>query len=134
MKSSPLPQSPEFTLGRSIGGLLVGCFLLGASYAVSAYESRGARSCTAWLEYRQDKGVGFTRNADVYETWLIGYLSGVVAGSGMDFLAGTDNESVFRMVDVYCGQDPMANLATAGTSVARDLMLRKRIVNQGTLP
>lgn len=119
---------------RGIVGLLVGCFLVGASCGVLAYESRGARSCFAWQEYRQDKSVGYAQNADVYETWLIGYLSGVVAGSGIDFLAGTDNESVFRMVDAYCGQNPMMNLATAGTSVARDLMQQKRIVNHGTLP
>jgi hypothetical protein len=119
---------------RSIAGLLVGCSLLGASYGILAYESRGARSCVAWQEYRQDKGFGYAQNAEVYETWLIGYLSGVVAGSGIDFLAGTDNQLVFRMVDLYCGQNPLMNLAMAGTAVARDLMQQKRIVNRGTMP
>ena len=68
------------------------------------------------------------------ETWLIGYLSGLVAGSGTDFLAGTNNESVFLMVDVYCGEILQMNLAAAGTSVARQLMQQKGIVNIPILP
>jgi hypothetical protein len=119
---------------RSFLGVLAGCCLLGASYSIPAYESRGARSCVAWQEYRRDGNAGYPKNAEVYETWLVGYLSGIVAGSGMDFLTGTDNESIFRMIDVFCSEYPMMNLAAAGTSVARDLMQQKGIVNHGTLP
>jgi hypothetical protein len=114
--------------------LLAGCLLLVVSHPVPAYESRGARSCAAWQEYRLDKIAGHPQNAEIYETWLVGYLSGIVAGSGTDFLAGTDNEAVFQMVDVYCGANLLMNLATAGTYVARDLMQQKGIVNRGTLP
>lgn len=115
-------------------GVLAGCFLLGASHSAPGYESRGARSCVAWQEYRRDEQAGYARNAEIHQTWLIGYLSGIVAGSGMDFLAGSDNEEVFRMVDAYCGANPLMNLGTAGTYVARDLMQHKGIVNRGTLP
>jgi hypothetical protein len=134
MKNGPPPQSPKSVRLKSIGVLLVGCFLIGASHTVPAYESRGARSCAAWQEYRQAKTAGYPQNADVYETWLVGYLSGIVAGSGTDFLVGTDNESVFQMVDAYCSENLMMNLAAAGTFVARELMQRKGIVNRGTLP
>ena len=118
---------------RLCGVLTLGC-LLGISQAGLAYESRGARSCVGWQQYRQDERAGYPLNSETYETWLIGYLSGLVAGSGMDFLAGTDNESVFQMMDAYCSANPQINLAIAGTYVARDLMQRKGIVNRGTLP
>jgi len=99
-----------------------------------AYESRGARSCSAWQEYRQDEMAGNPRNSEIYQTWLVGYLSGIVAGSGMDFLAGTENEVVFLMTDTYCSENPTMNLSAAGTAVARELMQLKGIVNRGTLP
>jgi hypothetical protein len=146
MKTGPLSQSPESAQlnpagkphrryqVRQLFGLLAGCYLLVASHPVPAYESRGARSCVEWQEYRQDKVTGHPQNAEIYETWLVGYLSGVVAGAGTDFLVGTDNEVVFQMVDVYCGANLLMNLATAGTYVARDLMQQKGIVNRGTLP
>jgi len=118
---------------RLCGILTLGC-LLGLSQGGAAYESRGARSCLVWQQYRQDQKIGYPLNSETYQTWVVGYLSGIVAGSGMDFLAGTDNESVFQMMDAYCAANPLMNLASAGTYVARDLMQQKRIVNRGTLP
>ena len=114
--------------------LLALFFLIEASHVLLAVESRGARSCSEWQKYRQDKIRGYSMNADIYETWLVGYLSGIVAGTGEDFLAGTDNETVFRMVDDYCDENLQMNLATAGTSAARQLVKQKGIINQPTLP
>lgn len=114
--------------------LLAGCTWAACMLPAMAYESRGARSCEAWLAYRQDEQEGYLLNAEVLQTWIVGYLSGIVAGSGMDFLAGTDNSAVFLMVDTYCGQHRQMNLSGAGTQVARELMQQKGIVNQGTLP
>jgi hypothetical protein len=113
---------------------LAACFLLVICDFSWAYESRGARSCSGWQEFREDGRRGYSLNADVYETWLVGYLSGIVAGSGADFLVGTDNELVFPMVDVFCSANLQANLAEAGTSVARQLMQLKGIVHRPTLP
>jgi len=108
--------------------------LLGTSPLSLSTESRGARSCSGWQEYRQDKEQGIAINAEIYGTWLVGYLSGIVAGSGTDFFVGTDNEAVFLMVDAYCDDNPTMNLAEAGISVARQLMRQKSIVHQSTLP
>jgi hypothetical protein len=114
--------------------LLAGCCLLAAAHPVAAYESRGARSCQGWQESRLDQKAGFSLNAEIYATWMVGYLSGIVAGSGNDFYVGTDNESVFLMVDDFCVANFRMNLAAAGTSVARQLMQEKGIVNRPTLP
>ena len=114
--------------------LLAGFCLLGTGNLSWAYESRGARSCEGWLQVGRDDRDGYPRNSEIYETWLIGYLSGIVAGSGTDFLVGTDNESVFRRVDAYCTENPTMNLAGAGTYVARQLMQEKGIAHVPTLP
>jgi len=113
--------------------LLIGCALLGTSALAAAVDSRGARSCAAWLEHRSAQPDGHALSSEIDQTWLVGYLSGVVAGSGMDFLIGTDNESIFLMVDDYCQANPLGQLAAAGTSIARELMVRKGIVNIPTL-
>lgn len=119
---------------KQLGALLVAYCLLGMGLPVQAYESRGARSCQGWQEFRLAEKNGYSLDAEIYETWLVGYLSGIVAGSGTDFLVGTDNESVFRMVDSYCEANPQMNLSAAGTSVARQLEREKGIVNPPTLP
>lgn len=119
---------------KRLYALLAGCCLLTTSLSSAAYESRGARSCAGWQQYNQDEQEGYAKNSEIYQTWLIGYLSGMVAGSGMDFLAGTESESVFQMIDAYCVENPKMNLAGAGTYVARLLMQQKGIVNMPTLP
>lgn len=119
---------------KLVYALLAGSCLLGACHLSWAYESRGARSCAGWLQYSQDEAEGYPKNSEIYQTWLIGYLSGIVAGSGMDFLAGTESAAVFLMADAYCTENPAMNLAGAGTYIARQLMQQKKLVNIPTLP
>lgn len=114
--------------------LLAGCVLLAVSQISLSYESRGARSCAGWQQYSHDEADGYPKNLEIYQTWVIGYLSGMVAGSGMDFLVGTDSESIYLMVDAYCASNLNMNLAGAGTHLARQLMQQKNIVNVPTLP
>jgi hypothetical protein len=121
-------------LARRVGALLAAGWLLAASPIAAAYESRGARSCAGWQQSNAEEKDGYPRNMEIYQTWLIGYLSGIVAGSGMDFLAGTQSEVAFGMVDTYCSEHSNMNLAGAGTHVARQLMHEKGIVNVPTLP
>jgi len=113
---------------------LLCCCLLGSSMLAAAVEARGSRTCEAWQEHRLEEAEGHTLQSQVDQTWLIGYLSGVVAGSGIDFLTGTENESLFSMADVYCQANPLGHLAPAGTAMARDLMEVKGIAHVSTLP
>jgi hypothetical protein len=92
-------------------------------------ESRGSRSCVSWQEHRFEQADGHAYSSEIDQTWLVGYLSGVVAGSGIDFLVGTDNEMIFAMADEYCQMQPRGQLAAAGTSLARGLMQQKGLVN-----
>ncbi|MCX7173377.1 MAG: hypothetical protein NT159_05525 [Proteobacteria bacterium] len=113
---------------------LAGVCLLALSLPVAAVDSRGARSCNDWQQHRQEAIEGHTLNADFSQTWLVGYLSGLVAGSGMDFLVGTKNPVLYSMADELCRKHPEVDLAFIGTAIARDLMQEKRIVNVPTLP
>ncbi|HEX5393561.1 MAG TPA: hypothetical protein VFW68_09780 [Rhodocyclaceae bacterium] len=114
------------------------CLMLGTTWfaasAAYAVESRGARSCASWQSGRLAENEGYSRMAEINQTWLVGYMSGLVAGSGLDFLVGTDNPTVFAMVDDYCVSTPAGNLATAGVAVARQLMQDKGLVYRGTMP
>ena len=114
--------------------LLLGCCLLGSSTLALALEARGSRTCAAWQEHRLEETEGHTLHAEVDQTWLVGYLSGVVAGSGIDFMTDTNNASIFSMADVYCQANPFGHLAPAGTALARQLMQQKGIANIPTLP
>ena len=113
--------------------LLIGACLLATSSLAEALESRGSRSCASWTEHRSEQRAGHALNAEIEQTWGVCYLSGLVAGSGMDFLAGTDNETLFTMVDDYCQANPLEQQAAAGTAIARALMAQKRITNIPTL-
>jgi len=113
--------------------LLVGCCLLGTSVLAAAVESRGSRTCASWLEHRLEQPEGHAFNTEIDQTWMVGYLSGLIAGSGIDVLVGTNNVSIFAMVDAYCQAQPNSDLAAAGTSLARELMREKGIVNVPTL-
>lgn len=131
---SPTCSTAPAALARRIGALPASGCLLAASPNSSAYESRGARSCVGWQQSHVEEQDGYPQNIEIYQTWLIGYLSGIVAGSGMGFLAGTESEAAFVMVDAYCNEHSNMNLAGAGTHVARQLMQQKGIVNVPTLP
>lgn len=113
--------------------LLIAACLLDISGLAHALDARGSRPCTSWMEHRAEQIDGHAMNSEIEQTWMVGYLSGVVAGSGMDFLAGTDNETIFTMTDDYCRVNPASHLAMAGTAIARALMAQKGIVNIPTL-
>lgn len=107
---------------RTLLVLLLGCCLAAQAAAQVTVTTRGARSCAAWAENRLDEREGHPLKAQVHQTWLVGFLSGMAASSGVDFMARTRNEPLFLMVDRYCGENPGANLAQAGTVIAQELM------------
>lgn len=95
---------------------------IAANAAAQTVTARGARSCALWNENRVDERGGHLLGAQFYQTWLVGYLSGMAAGTGVDLLGGLPNAPLFQRVDRYCAENPGANLAQAGATVARELM------------
>jgi hypothetical protein len=118
----------------TLAALLLGCCLASQAQAQLVVTARGARACSAWNDNRVEERAGFPFKAEVHQTWLVGYLSGLAAGAGVDFLAGSGNEALFLRVDEYCRANPTAHLGLAGTAIARDLMQEKQIVYVGTRP
>ncbi len=122
------------TRSRKIAAILLGCCVVSASHAQMMVTARGARACAAWNDNRIEQREGRPFKAEVHQTWLVGYLSGLAAGAGVDFLFDVGNESLFAMVDQYCRTNPAAHLGLAGVAVARDLMAQKQLVYVGTRP
>lgn len=122
------------TSTATLAALLLGCCLVLPAQAQLTVTARGARPCAAWNDNRLEERAGHPFKAEVHQTWLVGYLSGLAAGAGVDFLAGSGNDALFLRVDEYCRANPGAHLGLAGTAIARDLMQEKRIVYVGTRP
>lgn len=119
---------------KKLATVLLGCCVFSLSHAQTVVTTRGARACGDWNAERIEEREGRMLKAQVHQTWLVGYLSGMAAGAGVDLLSGVANEPLFAMVDEYCGANPAANLAQAGTDVARNLMQQKQIIYLGTRP
>jgi hypothetical protein len=105
--------------------LLIASITYAACTAANAdgLNIRGARSCGEWVEGHQVNVS--TLDGTFAETWLIGYLSGIAAATGKDFLGGTDNASIFLWVTNYCRANPLNSLDEGGTSLFALLTKRK---------
>jgi hypothetical protein len=107
--------------------LLVGCLLLASSIiAVSAsleegVEARQAPSCGEWVSHREKSDTLALGNT----SWLLGYLSGLAAGRGKDFLSGTDNGPIYKWMDNYCRTNPLRDVGSGGIALAAELTRKK---------
>jgi len=107
--------------------LLAGCLLLASSIsAVSApleegAEARQAPSCGEWILHREKSDTLALGNT----SWLLGYLSGQAVSRGKDFLAGTDNGSIYKWMDNYCRTNPLRNVSNGGIALAAELTRKK---------
>jgi hypothetical protein len=115
-------------VSRAIAAL-AGC-LLSLSLHAATVDLMGSRSCAKWLEERRIAGGAKEMNRIpvlITKSWFLGYLSGRAEASGKNFLKGTDSESVFLWLDIYCRANPDRDLDGAGIALARELMQLKGI-------
>ena len=82
----------------------------------------GVKSCGAYLTARQ-VGAGSIQ-AQVYLTWLTGYLTGVVQQfpEADQKIAPTDTDSWGFWLDNYCHQNPTAPFALASNALIKFLL------------
>lgn len=94
--------------------------LLLTAHSASALTIRGARSCGDWVQGRTAD-----RNTHA-EAWLVGYLSGRAAASGVDLLKGTDNPSLFLWMDNFCRAQPLKDIEDGASELVPELARKAR--------
>jgi hypothetical protein len=103
--------------------LLAVCGLAFCS-ALHAAEARGTRSCRKWTEERRiADGTKEMNKVPVLisKSWFLGYLAGRQPRGAPDFLAATDNESIFLWLDNYCRDHPQDDLSSAAQALQQEL-------------
>jgi hypothetical protein len=82
---------------------------------------RGAPSCGAWTEDRPMRNL----SSLVQQSWLLGFLSALAMETQKDFIAGTDNPSLFLWMDNFCGANPLKDVADGGYQLYTELARQK---------
>lgn len=97
-------------------------FMIAASSDVSAHyvQIRGGGSCAKWAKQRP-------KQAQLLETWLLGYLSGMVQQLDIHFPKGVSNDAVFLWMVNYCKQNPKDGLQAGGFRIVG------KLANDGSL-
>ena len=104
--------------------ILRGCLLpvLCAAAAVVTAAEFGAPSCGEWVAHREKSDTLALGNA----YWLQGFMAGLAAGSGKDFLNGADNAAFNGWMDKYCQANPLRDLVSGAGVLAAELQKGKR--------
>jgi hypothetical protein len=89
--------------------------------ATHELEPEGS-NCGAWTKLRAQGG----DHDDVLKGWVMGYLSGISAGTQRDFLEGIDPSSISDALDIACRGTPLDDLGTAVAKIAVYLIDRNR--------
>lgn len=105
--------------------LVAGCLL---ALNVCAVDVMGSRSCASWNQERHMADSSKEMNRIpvlITRSWFLGYLSGRAEASGLNFIKGTDSDSIFLWLDIYCRANPNTGLERAGAALASELMQMK---------
>ena len=87
----------------------------------STFEIRGHTSCGTWIKERRAKSWASLAS----ESWLVGYLSGIVVARHQDFLKGTDNESIFLWMDRFCNENLISDTSDGAQEIYLQLTKSK---------
>jgi len=104
--------------------LLNGCIVVTLCAGIAGAEAAafGSPSCGEWVAHREKSDTLALGNA----YWLQGYMAGLAAGSGKDFLAGVENSAFNGWMDKYCQTNPLRDLASGAVALAAELQKNKR--------
>lgn len=90
-----------------------------ANSIATGFTYIGSASCGEWVQNRA-KGDEKLANA-AQEFWLLGYLSGVANGLGVDFMKTANAASIELWMDNYCRNNPLDNIADGAVKLSREL-------------
>lgn len=107
--------------------LLIGLGIGGISSSAIAVGVAGGVSCKTWTDVRRnapDSPVGARARG-----WLLGYISGLTAGNGVDFLSEQEtSDMLFGYADTYCKNNPSKGLNDAGLRIGLELARSKGLL------
>lgn len=90
-------------------------FIAGFSLNVSAVNVLGSVSCGSYISNinKPERFANFS--------WIAGFLSGMATESHINFVKGTDGESIRLWVENYCRNNPLKDTADAGYFLSLEL-------------
>ena len=83
----------------------------------------GSPECRDWLNPRDVSGVSLEHLRN--NAWLVGFLSGVAAGTGKNILAGEDATDLQQKVSQHCRAKPSLAVSEAALYVVIELKRKK---------
>lgn len=89
----------------------------------NAVEMRGMISCGRWINDKKNDEL----SRITAERWIIGYLSGLAAGTEKNILEGTDNDSIILWIDNYCSANPLKDIGHGSNEIFFELARQKRL-------
>lgn len=94
--------------------LILAGLVIAISINAEAVTVMGARGCGEWVN-------GRSNNVLTYETWLIGYLSGVAVSDNVDILKNADLASLTLWMDNYCNKYPLNDIQIGTKQLVKEL-------------
>jgi hypothetical protein len=83
--------------------------------------------CGSWVKYHTENSTdpAYSKLNLAGNNWVAGYLTGVVDGSGVDFLQGTNFDSIILWMNNYCNQNPLSQVSVGVMILVKELKARK---------
>ena len=78
----------------------------------------GAVSCGDWINYHAHN----LTSASWGEYWLIGFLSGIAAGTKIDFMKNTDSKYIVSRMNNYCTSHPLDSTSAGANALLYELI------------
>lgn len=89
------------------GIALVALLGSGQALATGKVYGYGILGCGKFIEAIEEKRAGFPCSADLFMTWLSGFVSYAAASQEHDYFEGTDAASVQLWLENYCRTNPL---------------------------
>lgn len=107
--------------------LIVSAIGFSTNSIATGFTYIGSASCGDWVQNRTGGGDAKLLLSTAQKFWLLGYLSGVANGSGVDFMRTSDAASFELWMDNYCRDNPLDNVADGAVKLARELIKKKKM-------
>lgn len=104
---------------KTLTAALLAMLLLTSGHAANSILGGGLASCAGYMAENESA-------RDMRAAWVLGYLSGLNAGSKVDSLRHTDFPSIHAALDLYCKQNPLDQLFDAADAVYAKLAAKTK--------